>query len=81
MRDNFLDFLKVLDKMLKCPQMTLTEAEVELIKTFLEQVLDNNPNYGLQTKQAFKAMLDISNNPFELCAQLITYINSHDIRQ
>ena len=79
MSDKFLEFLKVLDKMLKCPQLTLTEAE-ELIKAFLEQVLDNNPNYGLQTKQAFKAMLDMSNNPFELYAQLITYINSHDIR-
>ena len=72
MSDKFLEFLKVLDKMLKCPQLTLTEAEVELIKAFLEQVLD--------TKQAFKAMLDMSNNPFELYAQLITYINSHDIR-
>ena len=80
MDDKLLDFLKLLDKMLNFPQMSLTEKETTLIKAFLSQVLDNNPNYGPHTKQVFKAMLEASTNPIELRTQLIQYINLHDIR-
>ena len=80
MDDKLLDFLKLLDKMLKFPQMSLTEKETILIKAFLSQVLDNNPNYGPHTKQLFKAMLEATTNPIELRTRLIEYITSHDVR-
>jgi len=65
--------------MFKCPYLTLSDAEIELIKEFLAQILDNNPNYGSNTKQVFKTMLDESNDPIKLALQLQTYIVTQDV--
>ncbi len=77
--DRITDFLRILEKMFKCPYLTLSDAEIELIKEFLAQILDNNPNYGSNTKQVFKTMLDESNDPIKLALQLQTYIVTQDV--
>ncbi len=77
--DTITDFLKILEKMLKCPFLTLSDSEIELVKEFLAQVLENNPNYGHNTKQVFKIMLDEANDPIKLALQLQTYIVTHDV--
>ena len=79
MNDKIAEFLKILDKMLKCPYLTLSDTEIELIKEFLAQILDNNPNYGANTKQVFKTMLDETKDPIRLALQLQTYIATHDV--
>lgn len=79
MNDKFAEFLKLLGKMLQFPHMTPTEAETALIKEFLEQVLDNNPNYGPQTKQIFKVMLAEAKSPMSLATEIETYFTTHDV--
>ena len=46
MNDKFIEFIQLLDKLIKFPNMTLSEKETELIKEILAQILENNPNYG-----------------------------------
>lgn len=79
MNDKYIEFVKLLDKLIKLPNMTLSEKEVALIKEMLAQILESNPNYGPHTKQVFKAMLEASNSSTTLAMQLQTYIMTHDI--
>ena len=59
--------------------MTLSEKETELIKEMFAQLLENNPNYGPQTKRVFKAMLDVAKYPTELAVELQAYIATHNV--
>lgn len=79
MNDKFIDFIKLLEKLTKFPNMTLSEKETELIKEMLAQILENNPNYGPQTKTAFKAMLDAAKHPMGLAIELQSYIATHNV--
>ena len=79
MEDKFIEFAKLIEKLVKIPNMTLTEKETELIKEMLAQILENNPNYGPQTKRVFKAMLDAAKHPMELAVELQSYIATHNI--
>ena len=79
MNDKFIEFIKLIDKLIKFPNMTVSEKEAELIKEMLAQILENNPNYGPQTKQVFKAMLDAAKHPMELAVELQAYIATHNI--
>lgn len=79
MEDKFIEFAKLIEKLVKIPNMTLTEKETELIKEMLAQLLENNPNYGPQTKQVFKVMLDVAKHPMELAVELQAYIATHNI--
>lgn len=79
MEDKFIEFAKLIEKLTKIPNMTLTEKETELIKEILAQILDNNPNYGPQTKRVFMAMLDAAKHPMELAVELKAYIRTHNI--
>ena len=79
--DKFLEFLKLIDKLLKFPQMTLSEKETELIKEVLSKILEDNPNYGPKTKRIFKEMLDAANNSYLLYKELEAYIMTNDITQ
>ena len=79
MEDKFIEFAKLIEKLTKIPNMTLTEKETELIKEILAQILDNNPNYGPQTKRVFMAMLDAAKHPMELAVELQAYIRTHNI--
>ncbi len=81
MKDRYSEFLRILGKMLQHSQMTLTEAEKELIKEYLLQILDNNPNFGTQTKQVFKSMVNKEKNPMDLAVEVETYIVTHDVSQ
>lgn len=81
MNDKYVEFLRILGKMLQYPQMTITEAETETIKECLLQILDNNPNYGPQTKQVFKTMLKEAKNPMDLVLEVEAYIATHDVTQ
>ena len=79
MNDKFIEFIKLIDKFLKLPNMPLTEKEMELIKEMLAQILDNNTNYGPQTKRVFKAMLDAAKHPMDLAVELQAYIATHNV--
>ena len=79
MNDKFIDFIKLLEKLTKFPNMTLSEKETELIKEMLAQILENNPNYGPQTKTVFKAMLDAAKHPMDLAIELQSYIATHNV--
>ena len=79
MNDKFIEFIKLIDKLLKFPNMTLSEKETELIKEMLAQILENNPNYGPQTKQVFRAMLDVAKHPMDLAVELQSYIATHNV--
>lgn len=79
MNDKFTEFIKLIDKLIKFPNMAVSEKEAELIKEMLAQILENNPNYGPQTKQVFKAMLDAAKHPMELAVELQAYIATHNI--
>ena len=79
MNDKFIEFIKLIDKLLKIPNMTLSEKETELIKEVLSQILENNPNYGPQTKKVFKAMLDAAKHPMDLAIELQSYIATHNV--
>ena len=79
MNDKFIEFIQLLDKLIKFPNMTLSEKETELIKEMLAQILENNPNYGPQTTRVFKSMLDAAKYPMELAAELQAYIATHNI--
>lgn len=79
MNDKFIEFIKLIDKLIKFPNMTLTEKETELIKEMLTQILESNPNYGPQTKRVFKAMLDAAKHPTELAIELQVYIATHNV--
>ncbi len=79
MDDKFVEFIKLIDKLIKFPNMTLSEKETELIKEMLAQILENNPNYGPQTKKVFKAMLDAATHPMELARELQAYISTHNV--
>lgn len=79
MNDKFIEFIKLIDKFLKLPNMPLTEKETELIKELLAQILDNNTNYGPQTKRVFKAMLDAAKHPMDLAVELQAYIATHNV--
>lgn len=81
MNDKYAKFLKILGKMLRYPQMTLTEAETKLIKECLLQILENNPNYGTQTKQVFKSMLNEAKHLMDLALEVEAYIATHDVSQ
>lgn len=65
--------------MLQFPHMTVSEVETEKIKEVLNQILDSNSNYGPQTKQAFKAMLEAAKSPMNLAVDLEAYITTHDV--
>ena len=79
MNDKLLEFVKLLRKMLQFPQMTVSETETETIKEVLSQILDSNSNYGPQTKQASKAMLEAAESPMSLAVDLEAYITTHDV--
>ena len=79
MNDKFIEFIKLIDKLIKFPNMTVSEKETELIKEMLAQIFENNPNYGPQTKQVFKAMLDAAKHPMELAVELQAYISTHNV--
>lgn len=79
MNDKFIEFISLIDKLLKFPNMTLSEKETELIKEMLAQILENNPNYGPQTKRVFKSMLDAAKHPMELAVKLQAYIATHNV--
>ena len=79
MNDKFIEFIKLIDKLLKIPNMTLSEKEAKLIKEMLAHILENNPNYGPQTKRVFKAMLDAAKHPMDLAVELQAYIATHNI--
>ena len=79
MNDKFIEFIKLIEKLLKIPNMTLSEKETELIKEVLAQILDNNPNYGPQTKKVFKTMLDAAQHPMNLAIELQSYIATHNV--
>lgn len=79
MNDKFIEFVKLIDKLLKFPNMTLSEKETELIKEMLAQILENNQNYGPQTKQVFRTMLDAAKHPTELAIELQVYIATHNV--
>ncbi len=79
MEDKFIEFVKLIDKMMKIPNMTLSEKETELIKEVLAQILENNPYYGPQTKKAFKEMLDAAKHPMGLVIGLQAYIANHNV--
>ena len=79
LNDKFIEFIQLLDKLIKFPNMTLSEKETELIKEMLAQILENNPNYGPQTKRVFKAILDAAKHPMELAVELQAYIATHNI--
>ena len=79
MEDKFIESAKLIEKLVKIPNMTLTEKETELIKEMLAQILKNNPNYGPKTKRVFKAMLDAAKHPMELAVELQSYIATHNI--
>lgn len=79
MNDKFIEFISLIDKLLKFPNMTLSEKETELIKEMLAQILENNPNYGPQTKRVFKSMLDAAKQPMELAVELQAYIATHNV--
>ncbi len=81
MNDKYADFLKILGKMLRYPQMSLTKEETELIKECLLQILDNNSNYGPQTKRVFKLMLNEAKHPMDLALEVEAYIATHDVAQ
>ena len=79
MNDKFIEFIKLIDKLIKFPNMTVSEKEAELIKEMLAQIIENNPNYGPQTKRVFKAMLDAAKHPMELAVELQAYIATHNM--
>lgn len=79
MEDKFIEFAKLIEKLVKIPNMSLTEKETELIKEMLAQILENNPNYGPQTKRVFKTMLDAAKHPTELAVELQAYITTHNV--
>lgn len=79
MDDKFVEFIKLIDKLIKFPGMSISEKETELIKEMLAQILENNPNYGPHTKKAFKAMLDSAKHPMELVKALQVYILTHNV--
>lgn len=79
MNDKFIEFIKLIDKLIKFPNITVFEKEAELIKEMLAQILENNPNYGPQTKRVFKAMLDVAKHPMELAVELQSYVATHNI--
>ena len=79
LNDKFIEFIQLLDKLIKFPNMTLSEKETELIKEILAQILENNPNYGPQTKRVFKAMLDAAKHPMDLAVELQAYIATHNV--
>lgn len=79
MNDKFIEFIKLIDKLCRFPNMTISEKETELIKEMLAQIIENNPNYGPQTKCVFRAMLDVAKHPLELAAELQAYILTHNV--
>ena len=79
MNDKFIEFIKLIVKLLKIPNMMLSEKETELIKEVLAQILDNNPNYGPQNKKVFKTMLDAAQHPMNLAIELQSYIATHNV--
>ena len=79
MNDKFIDFLKLIEKIILFPNLTLSEQEQELIKKILVQVLDNNPNYGSQTKQAIKKILDTDIDFKTMYLVVLEYIKTHNI--
>ncbi len=81
MTDRFAEFMRILGKIIQFPYMTLSEVESEIINEALRQLLDNNPNYGPQTKQTFKAMLERSKNYMNLATEVEAYIATHDVTQ
>lgn len=81
MADRFAEFIRILRKIIQFPQMTLSEVEAEIINEVLRQLLDNNPNYGPQTKQVFKAMLEGTKKYMDLASEVESYIETHDVTQ
>ena len=45
----------------------------------LAQIIENNPNYGPQTKRVFKTILDTAKHPMELAVELQAYIATHNV--
>ena len=65
---------------IKNNELSLSEKEVEVFKSYIKEQIKNNPNYGEKTKNAFLLILSSNKHPFEMYISILYYSNSHDLR-
>lgn len=76
------DFFGFLIEALNLIQDPNIEAQVKekAIKTLLKRSVDIQPNYGYQTKQDLKCMIECSPNAKDLLDVINAYFLTHDLR-
>ena len=76
-KDRFIEFMKLMDKVQRFPNMTLTEKETELIKEIAKDNLKYS-NYGPKTKKIFEQILDNEKTIKDVCLKTMTYISTNN---
>ena len=76
-KNRFIEFMKLMDKVQRFPNMTLTEKETELIKEIAKDNLKYS-NYGPKTKKIFEQILDTEKTIKDVCLKTMTYISTNN---
>lgn len=79
MEQDFFAFILDFIKLLQDPNIE-NHIKEKAIKSFLKQSVDNQQNYGYQTKQDLKLLIDLAPNEKTLCETIGTYLCTHDTR-
>lgn len=70
---------KELISIFKDSNLSYTEIEIELAKKLCLKVLEENPNYGKETKSALKNIVQYGNKFKEMVPRIIIYLCTHDV--
>ncbi len=79
MEQDFFAFILDFIKLLQDPNIE-NHIKEKAIKSFLKQSVDNQQNYGCQTKQDLKLLIDLAPNDKTLFETIGTYFCTHDTR-
>lgn len=79
MEQDFFTFLLDFIKLLQDPNIE-NHIKEKAIKSLLKQSVDNQQNYGYQTKQDLKRLIDLAPNMKTLFETIGTYFCTHDTR-
>lgn len=79
MEQDFFTFLLDFIKLLQDPNIE-NHIKEKAIKSFLKQSIDNQQNYGYQTKQDLKLLIDLAPNDKTLFENISAYFCTYDTR-
>ena len=79
MEQDFFNFAVETLKLYQDPNIE-NQVKEKAIKTLLKRSVDIQPNYGYQTKQELKCMIEYSSNAKDLFDAINAYFLTHDIR-